>query len=515
MRLVRSGWPRALSARRFVLLATVAGLGMGGTAIGTGALHQAGLPSYAAAADATEITQRPVGFADLVEKVKPAVISVRVKVKAGSEMMSFDGDMPFPKNSPMERFFRRFGMPQFGMPNDEDMPDHQLQPHGHFMTGQGSGFFITADGYAVTNNHVVDKAKAVEITTDDGKTYDAKVIGSDSRTDLALIKVDGRSDFPYVKFADTTPRIGDWVVAVGNPFGLGGTVTAGIVSARGRDIGFGPYDDYVQIDAPVNKGNSGGPTFDMEGNVIGVNTAIFSPSGGSVGIAFDIPAETVKTVVAQLKDKGFVSRGWIGVQIQPITSDIAESLGLKGTEGAIVAEPQADSPAAKAGIITGDVITAANGRVVKDAHDLAKQIGSMTPGATVKLTVWRKGEEKSFSLTLGELPKSREARATNPDSETTGAGLPKLGMTVAPAEGVAGSGSEGVVVTEVDPDGVASEHGLKTGDIILEVGGSKVASVADVRKAMSEAQKNGKRTVLMRVKSDNTTKFVAIPFAHA
>jgi serine protease Do len=515
MRLVRSGWPRALSARRFVLLATVAGLGMGGTAIGTAALHQAGLPSYAAAADATEITQRPVGFADLVEKVKPAVISVRVKVKAGSEMMSFDGDMPFPKNSPMERFFRRFGMPEFGMPSDEDMPDHQLQPHGQFVTGQGSGFFITADGYAVTNNHVVDKAKAVEITTDNGKTYDAKVIGSDPRTDLALIKVDGRSDFPYVKFADTTPRIGDWVVAVGNPFGLGGTVTAGIVSARGRDIGSGPYDDFIQIDAPVNKGNSGGPTFDMEGNVIGVNTAIFSPSGGSVGIAFDIPAETVKTVVAQLKDKGVVSRGWIGVQIQPITSDIADNLGLKGTEGALVAEPQADGPAAKAGIITGDVITAVNGHVVKDAHDLAKQIGSMTPGATVKLTVWRKGEEKSFSLTLGELPKSREARATNPDSEATGAGLPRLGMTVAPAEEVAGSGSEGVVVTEVDPDGVASEHGLKSGDIILEVGGSKVASVADVRKAMGEAQKNGKHAVLMRVKSDNTTKFVAIPFARA
>ena len=203
----------------------------------------------------------------------------------------------------------------------------------------------------MTNNHVVDKAKAVEITTDDGKTYDAKVIGTDPRTDLALIKVDGRSDFPFVKLAETSPRIGDWVVAVGNPFGLGGTVTAGIVSARGRDIGSGPYDDYIQIDAPVNKGNSGGPTFDMEGNVIGVNTAIFSPSGGSVGIAFDIPAETVKTVVAQLKDKGFVSRGWIGVQIQSVTSDIAEGLGLKGTEGALVAEPQADSPAAKAGIV--------------------------------------------------------------------------------------------------------------------------------------------------------------------
>ena len=310
MRSVRPlpAWPRALSARRLVLLATVAGLGVAGAAIGPNALHQS-LPSYTAA-NATEIAQRPAGFADLVEKVKPAVISVRVKVDAGAEMTGFDGDMPFPPNSHMQRFFHHFGMP-----DGENAPDNRRQPHGHFMTGQGSGFFITADGYAVTNNHVVDKAKAVEIATDDGKTYDAKVVGTDPRTDLALIKVDGRSDFPYVKLAETAPRIGDWVVAVGNPFGLGGTVTAGIVSARGRDIGSGPYDDFIQIDAPVNKGNSGGPTFDMEGNVIGVNTAIFSPSGGSVGIAFDIPAETVKTVVAQLKDKGMVSRGWIGVQI--------------------------------------------------------------------------------------------------------------------------------------------------------------------------------------------------------
>jgi serine protease Do len=515
MKSVRLGWPRVLLARRLLLLATVGALGVAGATVGPNALHQAGLPTYAAAANAAEIAQRPAGFADLVEKVKPAVISVRVKVKADSEMMSFNGDMPFPKNSPMERFFRQFGMPEFGMPNDENMPDNQVQPRGHFVTGQGSGFFVTADGYAVTNNHVVDKAKAVEITTDDGKTYDAKVIGTDPRTDLALIKVDGRGDFPFVQLADKTPRIGDWVVAVGNPFGLGGTVTAGIVSARDRDIGSGPYDDYIQIDAPVNRGNSGGPTFDMEGNVVGVNTAIFSPSGGSVGIAFDIPAETVKTVVAQLKDKGFVSRGWIGVQIQPVTSDIAESLGLKGTEGALVAEPQADSPAAKAGIVSGDVITAVNGHAVKDAHDLAKQIGSITPGATVKLTVWRKGEEKGFSLTLRELPKSREARATKPDSEATVAGLPKLGMIVAPAEEVAGSGSEGVVVTEVDPDGVASEHGLKSGDIILEVGGSKVATAEDIRKAMGDAQKNGKHAVLMRVKSDNATKFVAIPFARA
>ena len=257
----------------------------------------------------------------------------------------------------------------------------------------------------MTNNHVVDKAENVEVVTDDGKTYNAKVIGTDPRTDLALIKIEGRSDFPFVKLGEKAPRIGDWVLAVGNPFGLGGTVTAGIVSARGRDIGAGPYDDFLQIDAPVNKGNSGGPTFDVDGNVIGVNTAIFSPSGGSVGIAFAIPAETVKTVVAQLKDKGSVTRGWIGVQIQPVTAEIAESLGLKTPQGALVAEPQANGPAAKAGIQAGDVITAVNGNAVKDARDLAKQIGGMAPGASAKLTVWRKGEEKTITLTLGELPK--------------------------------------------------------------------------------------------------------------
>jgi len=305
------------------------------------------------------------------------------------------------------------------------------------------------------------------------------------------------------------------VLAVGNPFGLGGTVTAGIVSASGRDIGSGPYDDFIQIDAPVNKGHSGGPTFDMEGNVIGVNTAIFSPSGGSVGIAFDIPAETVKTVVAQLKDKGSVARGWIGVQIQPVSADIAESLGMKDAAGALVAEPQADSPAAKAGILPGDVITAVNGKPVKDARDLARQIGAMANGATAKLTVWRKGEEKSISVTLGELPKEREARAATPDSAPAGTDVPKLGLMLAPAGQVAGSGSEGVVVTNVDPNGLASEHGLKTGDVILDVGGKKVAAPADVRDAIGDAHKNGKRTVLMRLKSDATTKFVAIPIARA
>src|SRR6185312_11266754 len=292
---------------------------------------------------------------------------------------------------PFERFFRRFGNEDMNLGQGQMRPG---APRGRNMvTGQGSGFFISADGYVVTNNHVVDKAENVQVTADDGKTYTAKVIGTDSRTDLALIKVDGK-DFPFVKLSDNAPRIGDWVLAVGNPFGLGGTVTAGIVSARGRDIGAGPYDDFIQIDAPVNKGNSGGPSFDVEGNVIGVNTAIFSPSGGSVGIAFDIPAETVRNVVAQLRDKGTVTRGWIGVQIQPVTAEIAEGMGLKKASGALVSEPQPNSPAAKAGIESGDVIISVDGTSVNDARDLARRISTMAPGASVKLGVLHQGQEK-------------------------------------------------------------------------------------------------------------------------
>jgi len=497
--------PRALSTRRLILLATVANLGVAALVIGQTGLSQSVVPSFSTAA--AETAQRQAGFGDLVEKVKPAVISVRVKMDA-AKTMSFDGGDQFPPNSRMEEFFR-----QFGMPDMDRAPNEQRRPQARPMTGQGSGFFITADGFAVTNHHVVDKAKTVEITTDDGKTYEAKVIGTDPRTDVALLKVDFRSDFPYVKLSEKAPRVGDWVLAVGNPFGLGGTVTAGIVSARGRDIGAGPYDDFIQIDASVNKGNSGGPTFDMDGNVIGVNTAIFSPSGGSVGIAFDIPSDTVKTVVAQLKDKGVVTRGWIGVHIQPVTADIGESLGMKEHRGALVADPQADGPAAKAGILSGDVITAVNGNAVKDAHDLAKQIGAMAPGATAKLTVWRKGEERAISLTLGELPMEREARAAAPASEPSGTDVPKLGLMLAPAAQVAGSGSEGVAVTQVEPNSLASEHGVKTGDVILDVGGKKVANPVDVRNAIGDAHKSGKRTVLMRLKSDDATHFVAIPLA--
>jgi serine protease Do len=500
--------PRILSARRVTLLASAALLGAGVLLSGAQFAPRPDATFLATPAYA-QTAQRPVGFADIVEKVKPSVISVRVKVDGGARMMGFDGDSPFPPGSPMERFFRRFGMPD-GQDQDQDRP---RSPRGrNFTMGQGSGFFISADGFAVTNNHVVEKAESVEVTTDDGKTYTAKVIGTDPKTDIALIKIDGRTDFPHVNLAEKAPRIGDWVLAVGNPFGLGGTVTAGIVSARGRDIGAGPYDDFIQIDAPVNKGNSGGPTFDVDGNVIGVNTAIYSPSGGSVGIAFAIPADTVKSVVGQLKDKGQVTRGWIGVQIQPVNADIADSLGLKAAEGALVAEPQSDGPAAKAGIQSGDVITAVNGQPVKDARDLARKIGGLPPNTKVSLTVISKGAEKTLSLTLGELPREqKQAKANTDDKDGSGTSVPRLGLSLAPANSVAGAGSEGVVVTQVDPDGPAASQGFRSGDVILDVAGKRVASPEEVRQAFSDARSNGKRTVLLRVKSGDNTRFLAVP----
>ena len=353
---------------------------------------------------------RAIGFADIVDRVKPAVISVRVKIDAGKRTKETS---PFSKDSPLDRFYRRFGQP--------DTPEGGSAPRGrNFVTGQGSGFFISADGYAVTNFHVVDKADNVEVTADDGRIFTAKVIGADQRSDVALIKVDGAGTLPFVRFAETSPRIGDWVLAVGNPFGLGGTVTAGIISARGRDIGAGPYDDFIQIDAAVNRGNSGGPTFDIEGNVIGVNSAIVSPTGGSVGIAFAIPADTVKAVVTQLKENGKVTRGWIGVQIQEVTPDLAEDLGLKAPRGALVAEPQAGAPAAKAGIESGDVIVAVNGKEARDFREVARTISNLAPGTTAAIGVIRKGQEKTFNIVLGNLPDQREANANAGDPEAEG-----------------------------------------------------------------------------------------------
>src|SRR6202142_1246481 len=505
------------SARKFALMASVvAGLGVAvyGLSPSSGPVDIFSSTAHAQVNNEVRKVEKPVGFADIVERVKPSVISVKVNINekvAKNDTSENNDDSPFQPGSPMERFFRRFGGPDGLLPGLRG-------PRGPgAVTGQGSGFFISADGYAVTNNHVVDGADKVEVTTDDGKTYSAKVIGTDARTDVALIKVEGGSNFPFAKLSDGKPRIGDWVLAVGNPFGLGGTVTAGIVSASGRDIGNGPYDDFIQIDAPVNKGNSGGPAFNTEGEVMGVNTAIYSPSGGSVGIAFSIPASTVKNVIAQLKDKGSVSRGWIGVQIQPVTADIADSLGLKKAEGALVAEPQANGPAAKAGIESGDVITAVNGEAVKDARELARTIGGLAPGNAVKLNVLHKGQDKVVNLTLGQLPNTIEAKADNDNDDkggvTRGTDVPKLGLTVAPANSVAGAGKEGVVVTEVDPKSAAAERGFKEGDVILEVAGKNVTDAGDVREAINAARADNKNSVLMRIKSGGSSRFVAVPLA--
>ena len=504
-----------LSMRKFALMASVvAGLGAAAYGFGpsAGPVDIFSTSAHAQVNNEVRKVAQPIGFADIVERVKPSVISVKVNIneKVAKNDSGDEDASPFQPGSPMERFFRRFGG-QDGLP-----PGLRGGPRGRMVTGQGSGFFISADGYAVTNNHVVDSADKVEVTADDGKTYTAKVIGTDARTDLALIKVEGGSNFSFAKLSDGKPRIGDWVLAVGNPFGLGGTVTA-IVSANGRDIGNGPYDDFIQIDAPVNKGNSGGPAFNTEGEVMGVNTAIYSPSGGSVGIAFAIPASTVRSVVAQLKDKGSVSRGWIGVQIQPVTSDIADSLGLKKAEGALVAEPQANGPAAKAGIESGDVITKVNGETVKDARELARTIGGLSPGTAVKLNVLHKGEDKTINLTLGQLPNTLEAKADTDNGDkggaTRGTDVPKLGLTLAPANTVAGAGKEGVVVTDVDPKSAAAERGFKEGDVILEVAGKSVANVADVREAINAARSDNKNSVLMRIKSGGSSRFVAVPIA--
>jgi serine protease Do len=495
-----------VAARRIALLASVAGIGVAVLLAGPGGNPASGVPAWTSPARAAEGTLQAPGFADLVAKVKPAVISVRVTTETAaltSPNRSRDNSFPGQPGSPLDKFLRQFGFQD--MPND--------LPRGLQRTAEGSGFFISADGYAVTNNHVIANAKTVQVTMDDGRTLPAKVVGADERTDLALIKVDGR-DFPYVKFADREPRIGDWVIAVGNPFGLGGTVTAGIVSARGRDIGSGVYDDFIQIDAPVNKGNSGGPSFDVDGNVIGVNTAIFSPSGGSVGIGFDIPAETAKMVVAQLREHGQVTRGWMGVRIQTVTTDIADSLGMKKAEGAIVDEPQAGSPAAKAGIVAGDVITAVDGNEIKDSRALARKIASIPPGSSVKLVIMHNGSEKTVSLTLGQLPNERQAQAGGAERGMSESGTPRLGLTLAPASET-GAGDRGVAITAVDPNGPAAEHGVQTGDVILDVAGTAVSSPADVRKELAGLRKAGKHTVLMRMKSGDMTKFVALPLGNA
>ena len=340
-------------------------------------------------------------FTEVVKTVSPAVVAIQVSGEVSvSDTQGRDFMFPdVPENHPLRPFFddleRRYGNPGSG----DQQPQSQRR-----LLGQGSGFFISADGYVVTNNHVVEGAEYVVVVTEDGEEYSADIIGTDPRTDLALLKTD-RQDAPFVSFASPDDiGVGQWVIAVGNPFGLGGSVTAGIVSALGRNINANAYDDFIQIDAPVNRGNSGGPAFDYNGHVIGVNTAIFSPSGGNVGIAFAIPASIAAEVIEDLRDDGAVSRGFLGVNLQPVSEDIADALELDDTSGALVAQAQPDGPAAQAGIMDGDIIVAVNGEDVLDSRELARTIAELDPGETATVTVLRDGETQDIDVELGELP---------------------------------------------------------------------------------------------------------------
>jgi len=499
-----------LARRRTRLLAAVFGLGVAGAVAGNFVLIPSVTPAYAQSQNQSAAPAQPFGFADVVQKVRPAVVSIKVKTETTTDA-SDDGD-DNNNGAPSNPFEFFFNGPGGGGGMQHGRPQKQ------FGMALGSGFFISDDGYVVTNNHVVDHAQEVDVVTDGGKTYTAKVIGVDPKTDLALLKVaDKDAKFPFVQLElQNEPRVGDWVLAVGNPYGLGGTVTAGIVSARGRDLNNSTYNDFLQIDAPVNRGNSGGPTFDLSGKVIGVNTAIYSPSGGSIGIGFAIPADTVQRVVQQLKSDGQVTRGYIGVQIQPVTQDIADSIGLKKASGALVADVTKNSPAAKAGLQSGDAVTAVNGREVADSRELARAIADIKPGDTADLTVWRDGKEQNVKVETSKLPGDKQLAEANSsqDDDSGKSALAGLGVELAPAASVAGAGKAGVVVTDVDPNSAAADA-LRPGDVILDVAGKPVSNVRDVREALSSARADSKRTVLLRVKNGDGTHFVALPVGKA
>jgi serine protease Do len=492
-----------LTARRAALLGAVAGISATGLGVHVLAPAHAQVPPAP-----LTVGVAPASFADIVERVRGAVVAVKVKTVETADAEDDSNPTPFPQmrpGDPLERFFRRFGGEGGGLPFGRQQRPRSAQ-------ALGSGFIISEDGYVVTNNHVVEHASEVTITLDDGRNVSADVVGTDPRTDLALLKIKDKGPFTHVDFARDMPRVGDWVIAVGNPFGLGGTVTAGIVSARGRDIGAGPYDDFLQIDASVNRGNSGGPTFNTRGDVVGVNTAIFSPSGGSVGIGFAIPTEVARDVVESLRNKGSVARGWIGVQIQGVTKDIADSLGAKDAHGALVSDLQSGSPAGAAGIRSGDIITAVNGERVEGPRELARKIAGFGPDKQIDLTFLRDGREQHANVKLGTLPQEnpRRAERSNGNGQSERNALTGLGLTLAPASAIPGAGREGVVVAEVDPDGAAAQTGLKAGDVILEAAGQKVERPSDVSSALATARKEGRRALLLRVKTGDNTRFVAI-----
>ncbi|ADP72303.1 protease Do [Rhodomicrobium vannielii ATCC 17100] len=466
------------------------------------------MPFHAGDAFAQEMKQGPLPgspptFADLADKVRPAVVSVNVKSR-GAAGETAQKDLPdLPQDHPLREFFDQF---------------KHNQPERRPSRAQGSGFLISPDGYVVTNHHVADKVDEIEITFENEEKYKAKVVGSDARTDIALLKIDSKKKFDnWLEFEDAAPRVGDWVLAVGNPFGLGGTVTAGIVSANGRDIGSGPYD-FLQIDAAVNRGNSGGPAVDLKGKVVGVNTAIYSPSGGSVGIAFAIPTSTAKEVVDKLRDKGKVSSGWLGVQIQNLDENIAESQGLKTAKGALVAKIIADGPAAKSELKARDVIQQVNGRTVGNSRELARTIAALPPGADAKLRVFRNGEEREVTVKLGEFPANDKLASLqgggNDDSDSSASGkeLEDLGLTLIPAPEFPGAKTkEGVAIVNVDPNSKAADQGLRRGDVIVEVNGKTVTSPDEVVEGIRDARQKNKKNVLLQVRSRDQQRFIGLP----
>ncbi len=489
-----SSLSRGILASAAVLALATAG------AVGEGALtapHPAQAANVSGPASQSPMAETLPSFAPLIARVKPAVVSVKVKILHQADSESAFDNLP----PEIQQFLKQFGE-QNGAP---------ANPRSIIM-GEGSGFFISPDGYIVTNYHVVQDSKSVTITMDNGRVLDAKVVGTDPKTDLALLKVEQKGDYPYVTLAKKTPKIGDWVVAIGNPYGLGGTVTAGIVSAEGRDIGDGPYDRFLQIDAPINKGNSGGPAFDEQGQVVGVNTAIYSPSGGSVGIGFAIPSTTVDRVVTALEHGGVVARGYLGVEIQPVGADMAEALGMKKAEGAIIDKTMPGTPAAEAGLRPGDVITELNGQEVKNAGDLTRQIGSMKPGEKVQLSYVRDGAEKTAEVTLAPQKSTFVANAQSNGAEQSNG----FGLQLAPAREVDGPNHQGVAITGVDPTGEAAQKGLAAGDVILDVAGKSVSTPSDVKEQIASAKQDGKKAVLMRVQTANGgDRFVAFAFPKA
>ncbi|MFH1804359.1 MAG: DegQ family serine endoprotease [Pseudomonadota bacterium] len=454
----------------------------------------------------------PDSFADLAERLLPAVVNISTTQISTQQQ---GPDFQFPPGSPFEDLFRDF-MERNGQGQG------QGQPQQRRATALGSGFIISADGYIVTNNHVIDGADEISVRLHDGETLPATLIGRDPKTDVALLKVEPKSDLPFVSWGDSdTARVGEWAVAIGNPFGLGGTVTAGIVSARNRDINQGPYDDFIQTDASINRGNSGGPLFNLDGDVIGINSAIYSPSGGSVGIGFAIPSAIARSVIDQLKEYGRTRRGWLGVHIQTVTDDIADSVGLDKSTGAMVAGVSEEGPAQKAGIKQGDVILKFDGKDVESMRRLPRIVADTKIGKDVDVVIWRDGKRETLQVELGELEEDIVATSAPETSEqspvsTEESAIAPLGIKVANiSEDLRtrynlAEGTEGVIVTEVNGDSYAAEKGVRPGDIIIEASHKSVSSVDEVKTAVDTALKDDKRTILMLIETSAGPRYFGL-----